>query len=80
MTPTPTPTSTMYTPPTQLDGTITGIILTVIVAVLALAALIALVFWAARQKPTWRDSRSDPKRSKYANVSLLTDQAGPGAG
>jgi hypothetical protein len=26
--------------------------LTVIVAVLALAALIALVFWAARQKPT----------------------------
>jgi hypothetical protein len=52
MTPTPTPTSTMYTPLTQLDGTITGIILTVIVAVLALAALIALVFWAARQKPT----------------------------
>jgi hypothetical protein len=26
--------------------------LTVIVAVLALATLIALVFWAARQKPT----------------------------
>jgi hypothetical protein len=26
--------------------------LTVIVAVLALAALIALIFWAARQKPT----------------------------
>jgi hypothetical protein len=42
----------MYTSPTQLDGTITGIILTVIVAVFALAALIALVFWAARQKPT----------------------------
>jgi hypothetical protein len=52
MTPTPTPTSTMYTSPTQLDGTVTGIILIVIVAVLALAALIALVFWAARQKPT----------------------------
>ena len=51
MTPTPTPTSTMYTPPTQLDGTITGIILTVIVAVLALAALIALVFWAAGRNP-----------------------------
>jgi hypothetical protein len=42
----------MYTPSTQLDGTITGIILTVIVAVLALTALIALVFWAAMQKPT----------------------------
>jgi hypothetical protein len=42
----------MYTPPTQLDGTIIGIILTVIVAVLALATLIALIFWAARQKPT----------------------------
>jgi hypothetical protein len=42
----------MYTPPTQLDGTITGIILTVIVAVLALATLIVLVFWAARQKPS----------------------------
>ena len=52
MTPTPTPTSTVHTPPSQLDGTITGIILTVIVAVLALAALIALVFWAAKQKPT----------------------------
>jgi hypothetical protein len=38
--------------PTQLDGTIIGIILTVIVAVLALATLIALIFWAARQKPT----------------------------
>jgi hypothetical protein len=42
----------MYTPPDQLDGTITGIILIVIVAVLGIAALIALVFWAARQKPT----------------------------
>jgi hypothetical protein len=52
MTPTPTPTSTMYTPPTQLDGTLTGITFTVIVAVLALSALIALVFLAARQKPT----------------------------
>jgi hypothetical protein len=51
MTPTPTPTSTMYTSP-QLDGTITGIIFIVIVAVLAVAALIALVFWAAREKPT----------------------------
>jgi cobalamin biosynthesis Mg chelatase CobN len=39
-------------PPTQLDGTITGIIFIVIVAVLALATLIALIFWAARQKPT----------------------------
>jgi hypothetical protein len=52
MTPTPTPTSTVHTPPSQLDGTITGIIFTVIVAVLALATLIALIFWAARQKPT----------------------------
>ena len=38
--------------PTQLDGTITNIVFTVIVAVLALSALIALVFLAARQKPT----------------------------
>ena len=52
MTPTPTPTPTMYTPSTHVDGTITGIMLTMIVAVLALAALIALVFWAAMQKPT----------------------------
>lgn len=35
MTPTPTPTSTMYTSPTQLDGTVTGIIFIVIVAVIA---------------------------------------------
>ena len=80
MTPTPTPTSTMYTPPDQLDGTITSIIFTVIVAVLALAAFIALVFLAARQKPTLRDSRSDPGRTKCANVDLLTDQAGRLAG
>jgi hypothetical protein len=52
MTPTPTPTSTMYTPATQLDGTLTGIIFIVIVAVLALATLIVVVFLAARQKPT----------------------------
>jgi len=51
MTPTPTPTSTMYTPPSQLDGTITGIILTVIVAVLGLAALIVLVFWQPGRNP-----------------------------
>jgi hypothetical protein len=38
--------------PTQLGGTITGITFTVIVAVLALSALTALVFLAARQKPT----------------------------
>ncbi|HEY1005271.1 MAG TPA: hypothetical protein VGD83_37115, partial [Streptosporangiaceae bacterium] len=50
MTPTPTPTSTMYTPPTHLDGTITGIVLTVIVAVLALAAFIPKlrVVWIPR--------------------------------
>ena len=52
MTPTPTPTSTMYTSSAQLDGTITGIIFIVIVAILAVTALIALVFWAAREKPT----------------------------
>jgi len=49
---TSTPTPTMYTPHTQLDGTLTSILFIVIVAVLALTALIALVFWAARQKPT----------------------------
>ena len=52
MTPTPTPTSTMYTSPTQLDGTIAGIIVTVIVAVLGLAILIGVVFWAAKEPPS----------------------------
>jgi hypothetical protein len=47
-----TPTPTMYTSPTQLDGTITGIVVTVIVAVLGLAILTALVFWAAKQPPS----------------------------
>lgn len=47
-----TPTPTMYTSPTQLDGTIIAIILTVIVAVLGIAILIGLVFWAAREPPT----------------------------
>jgi hypothetical protein len=52
MIPTPTPTSTMYTSPTQLDGTVTGIIVTMIVAVFGLAILIRLVFWAAKQPPS----------------------------
>jgi hypothetical protein len=47
-----TPTPTMYTSPAQLDGTITGIIVTVIVAVLGLAILTGLVFWAAKQPPS----------------------------
>jgi len=47
-----TPTPTMYTSPTQLDGTVTGIILTVIVAVLGLAILTGLVFWSAKQPPS----------------------------
>lgn len=45
-------TPAMHTSLVQLDGTITGIIATVIVAVLGLAILIAAVFWAARQPPT----------------------------
>jgi hypothetical protein len=47
-----TPTPSMHTSPTQLDGTITGIIVIVIVAVLGLAILIGMVFWAARQPPS----------------------------
>ena len=47
-----TPTPSMYTSPTQLDGTIAGIIVTVIVAVLGLAILIGMVFWAARHPPS----------------------------
>jgi hypothetical protein len=47
-----TPTPTMYTSPTQLDGTTTGIIFTVIVAVLGIAILLAVVFLAARQPPS----------------------------
>lgn len=47
-----TQTPTMYTSPTQLDGTLTGIILTAVVAVLGLAILIGLVFWAAKQPPS----------------------------
>lgn len=47
-----TPTPTMHTSPTQLDGTLTGIIATVIVAILGLAILIGLVFWAAREPPS----------------------------
>jgi hypothetical protein len=44
-----TPTPTMYTSPTQLDGTITGMIVTVIVATLGLVILIGVVFWAANR-------------------------------
>ncbi len=40
-------TPTMHTSPTQLDGTVAGMIVTAIVAALGLVVLIGMVFWAA---------------------------------
>lgn len=40
------PPPTIYTPQSELDGTVTGMIVTAVVAALALAFLIGLVYWA----------------------------------
>jgi hypothetical protein len=40
------PPPTIYTPQSELDGTVAGMIITAVVAALALALLIGLVYWA----------------------------------
>ena len=47
------PPPTVYTPPSELDGTVAGMIITAVVAALALGMLIGLVYWA-NSHPTAR--------------------------
>jgi hypothetical protein len=50
------PPPTIYTPPSELDGTLAGIIVTAVVASLALVMLIGMVYWA--------DSHPDTRKPK----------------
>jgi hypothetical protein len=61
------PPPTIYTTPAQLDGTTTGIVITAVVAVISLAVLIGLVYWA--------NNHPNPKQS----TSLQLTQKGHGA-
>jgi hypothetical protein len=52
------PPPTIYTTPAELDGTLTGIIITAVVAALGLVMLVGLVYWANRH-PDARKPRAD---------------------
>jgi hypothetical protein len=65
-----TPTPTMYTSPTQLDGTITGMIVTVIIATLGLVILIGVVFWAANHPDIKPPKGAHPMRKVHGAPPL----------
>jgi hypothetical protein len=51
---------TIYTTPTELDGTTTGMILTAIVAAVGLVVLVGLVYWANKY-PDVKRSRAQQR-------------------
>jgi predicted lipid-binding transport protein (Tim44 family) len=51
------PPPTIYTPPSELDGTIAGMIVLAVVAALALMLLLGLVYWA-NNHPTPRKPKA----------------------
>jgi len=63
-----TVTPIMYTSPNQLDGTITGMIVTVIVAALGLVILIGVVFWAANHPDIKPPKRSHSMRKVHGTA------------
>ena len=65
-----TPTPSIYTSPTQLDGTITGMIVTVIAATLGLVILIGVVFWAANHPDIKPPKGADPMRKAHGAPRL----------
>jgi hypothetical protein len=76
---------TMYTSPAQLDGTVTGMIVTVIVAALGLAVLIGMVFWAAshpqvRQPPGSPRRRDAPGPARPGQAVRASYEVRPAAG
>jgi hypothetical protein len=55
------PPPTIYTPPSELDGTVTGVIITAVVAALALALLIGLVYWANNHPEVRKPGAQQPE-------------------
>jgi predicted lipid-binding transport protein (Tim44 family) len=51
------PPPTIYTPPSELDGTVAGMVITAVVASLALVMLIGMVYWA-NSHPDFRVPRA----------------------
>jgi hypothetical protein len=58
------PPPTIYTPPSELDGTVTGMIITAVVAALALALLIGLVY-RANNHPEYREPKAQQPKNAH---------------
>jgi hypothetical protein len=73
------PPPTIYTPESELDGTVAGMIITAVVAALALALLIGLVYWANNHpeatRPKARQPQSAPRPARAAEPPAVP---GPG--
>jgi hypothetical protein len=61
------PPPTIYTPPSELDGTVAGMIITAVVAGLALVMLIGLVYWANKY-PAGRKPKAQRPRNAQRPV------------
>jgi hypothetical protein len=81
------PPPTIYTPPSELDGTVAGMIITAVVAGLALVMLIGLVYWANKypavskpeaQRP--RDARRPGPAAEPRSVVPGPEQPGASSG
>jgi hypothetical protein len=71
------PPPTIYTPPSELDGTVTGMILTAVVAALALALLIGLVYWANSHPEVRRPQAQQPGSPEIPGREPLRASAAP---
>lgn len=61
------PPPTIYTTPSELDGTVAGMIITAVVAVITLAILIGLVYWADSH-PTARTPKAQRPEKAHRPV------------
>jgi hypothetical protein len=55
------PPPTIYTPQSELDGTVAGMIVTAVVAAAALALLIGLVYWANKHPGVRKPKAQQPQ-------------------
>jgi hypothetical protein len=74
------PPPTIYTPQSELDGTVAGMIITAVVAALALALLIGLVYWANNHPEASRPKGQQPQSAPRPVQAAEPPGAVPGPG
>jgi hypothetical protein len=72
------PPPTIYTPQSELDGTVAGMIITAVVAALALALLIGLVYWANKHPEVRKPNARQPESAHRPVQSAEPRGAVPG--